>query len=153
MIYLSNFLRRIGDFLIEYRDRILKWALIAVSALLALILIYGAIENIVSSRSYKRINELEQQYRDAEARAKDFQAQADVMKAALDLKYAEISKLKEQAAAADAALARTRAQVAPLKERYEEARNTQIDNTLPAAADLSCADLCLRLAELGHPCR
>src|SRR5262245_44205880 len=96
MIYLSNFLRRIGDFLCEYRDLIIKWLLIAVSALLVILVIYGVVENIVRSRSYKRINELEQQYRDAEARAKDSQAQADAIRAALDLKYAELHKLKEQ---------------------------------------------------------
>jgi flagellar biosynthesis/type III secretory pathway M-ring protein FliF/YscJ len=152
MLFLSNFLRRAGDFLLEYRDRIIKWALIAVSALLVILLLYGFIENIVRSRSYKRINELEQQYQEAEARAKDFKAQADVLKAALDLNYAEQRKLKEQAAAADAALNRTRREVAPLKETYEKARNTPVD-TAADAADLDCADLCARLAELGHPCQ
>ena len=105
---LKNFVYRVGDFLIEYRDRIIKWALILAGALLGALMIYGIAESIERSRSDKRINELEQEYRDAEGRAKDFQAQADVMKAALDLKYAEISKLKEQAAAAEAAVARTR---------------------------------------------
>jgi len=150
---LHNFLYRVGEYARDNYRKLINWAIVAVSIFLAVLLIYGAIESFVRSRSYKRINELEQQYRQAEARAKDFQTQADVLKAALDLKYAEISKLKEQAAAADAAVARTRRESAPLKERYEEARNTPTDNTLPAAADLSCSELCKELSGLGHPCR
>ncbi|HEY7218995.1 MAG TPA: hypothetical protein VH985_11465 [Candidatus Binatia bacterium] len=147
-IYLSNFARRVGDFISQNRARLIRWLLILAGAVLVVALIYYGVERLQRWRYEQHVQALEKQFRDADARAKEAQARADAKQKEIDAKESELRELELRASAADAALRAARTAVAPLKEKYEEARNTPID-----PADTSCADACTELAAVDHPCR
>ena len=147
-IFVSNFARRAGDWLQANHNRLIKWLVIAAAAILAFLLIRYAVEEWQRSRYEKRIEMLERQIFDADAKAQAAEARAGAIQAALELKYAELRDLGARAANAEKNMRQTRTVYLPLKEKYEQAR----DNPMPIA-DLSCADLCAELAGLGHPCR
>jgi uncharacterized protein HemX len=147
-IFISNFGRRIADLIKQNRARLIKLALIVAAILAATIALYLSIEKIQSWRYEKRVQALEKQYQAADARAKELEAQAEATRQAIDSKQAEVQFLEARAQDAEKKLQQVRTIVLPLKETYEQARNTPV-----AAADTSCADVCAELARLGHPCQ
>jgi len=145
---LRNFLYRLGEYARENRNKLIKFALIIVGALLAGFIIYGIAESIERSRYYKSLDEFDKRIEQAEAKAKALEQQAGILKTALIAKYARLAELELQAKSADVKLQKTRTVYMPLEKIYEEIRNAP---ALPAAA-ISCADLCRQLSELGYPC-
>jgi chromosome segregation ATPase len=114
----------------------------------AFLLIRAGVEKWQRSRYEKRIQTLESQFREADAKAKEAEALAAAFASAIEAKQAELRELEIRAQAAETALRTTRTIVVPLKETYEKARNTPVVNT-----SVSCADVCKELAGLGHPCQ
>jgi flagellar biosynthesis/type III secretory pathway M-ring protein FliF/YscJ len=145
---LSNFLFRVRQYLGDNRARFIKWAIILAAAVLAIILIYGLVESVIKARYERRVQAYELELRDARERAKEAEARKAVIEAAIETKNAEIDKLEEMAALADKRLAQTRTIYLPLKEKYEEIRNTPVPDT-----PVSCTDVCAQLAELGYKCQ
>jgi Tfp pilus assembly protein PilN len=144
----NNFLYRVAQYLHDNRARLIRVALILAAILLAVFLIFAGVERWKERQYQKRLQSLDQQFQQSDADAKAAQARADAKQEEIDILKAEHKQLEARAAAAENAVQQTRTVVVPLKEKYEEARNTPVDTTDPA-----CADVCRELADLGHPCR
>src|SRR5262249_33683593 len=138
----------VSEYFHANRRLIVKSLLIAAAILIAFLLIRAGVERWQRSRYEKHVQALETQIRQADAKAKKAEAQAAAIALALETKQAELIDLQPRAAAAESALRKTRTVVIPLKEAYEQARDTPLSTT-----DVSCADVCKELAGLGHPCR
>jgi Tfp pilus assembly protein PilV len=154
-IFVSNFFRRVADYLLLNRRRLIKWLLITVAGLASAGLLYYGVEAIHRARYEKQIQALEKQFQEADARAKQLKSEADALKRDLDAKQAQYQFLEAAAKAADVKLTQTRRTATPLKEAYEHARN-DLPLPLPASV-ISCSDaraiVCSELAAAGHPCR
>lgn len=146
---LRNFLYRAGEYLHRNRARLIKWLLIAAAATLIIALIYYGVERWQRGKHEKRIDILEQQFRDAETKAQAAETRAAAAALAIEAKYAELRNLETRANAAEAALWKTRRAVAPLKENYDQARTAPMPT-----APVSCADACAELERLtGYRCQ
>src|SRR5262249_29934929 len=146
-IMLRNFLYRVSEYFHANRRLIVKSLLIAAAILIAFLLIRASVERWQRSRYEKHVQALETQIREAEGKAKEAEARAAAAALAIKAKQAELRDLQARAEAAEIALRTTRTIVVPLKEKYEQARNTPV-----VTADVSCAAVCAELAVLGHPC-
>lgn len=145
---LNNFLYRVGQYAKENRARLIKWALILAAVIVGALLIYYGVERFHARRFEKRVEALDKRYEKAEAEAKAAEALINALKVELRAKDALLEELDKQAAAAQKVVERTRTVYVSLKDEYEKTR----DNPLPAA-DVSCDDVCAKLAALGRPCQ
>jgi hypothetical protein len=145
---LSNFLFRVAQYARENRARIVKALVIAAAVIVAVLLIVAGVERWKQWRYEKRVQALEQQFRDADAKAKDAQQRADAKQREIDAKQSELQFWEARAQAADNALRNAKQKVVTLKETYETIRYT------PMPGDpVSCADACSKLAAIGYPCK
>ena len=147
-IFIKNFGRRVADWLSQNRARLTKWLIIAG----ALVLVYGLIclgvERLARARYEKRVQALDRQFRDADQKAKDAEARADIINRTIEAKQTELQFVQARADAAEKTLRETRTVIIPLKKHYEDIRNTPMPVT-----PVSCADACAELAAIGFPCR
>lgn len=148
-IYLSNFVHKVARYLRESRPLILKAVLLVVLALFILLAIRGIVEYVQKAKYEKRIDALEREYGTADARAKEMEQQAELLKRALELKYEQLEAIQRRAETAETNLRNARRSVTPLKEAYEETRNNI--NAVPA--DTTCADACRELSAAGYACK
>lgn len=147
-IYISNFLRNLARYFRESRAKWIKFLLIVAAAIIAFLLIRAGVERWQKARYEKRVQALEGQIREADARAKDAEERAATIQTAIEAKYVELRDLKGRAEIAEANLRNARRSVAPLKEAYEQTRLTPMP-----ADDAPCADACAELSRLGYPCK
>src|SRR5262245_34034617 len=101
---LSNFLFRIAQYVRENRQRLIKALFIAAAALIIALLIYYGVERIQRAKYGKRVQALEKQFQDADAKAKAAQARADAKEEEIHAKEAELQDLEVRAMAAENAL-------------------------------------------------
>lgn len=147
-IFLSNFFRRVGDWIGQNRARVIKWLVILAACLVVAGLIYHGVERWHKWRYEKAVQALEKQFQDADARAKAAEARANLIAEKIEAKEAEIRTLEAYAEKADAALLNARRNVAPLKVIYETIRTAP---DLPAC--VSYADACKELSAAGFACK
>jgi len=145
---LSDFLTHVKDYVHNNRARLAKFAFILALIIGAALLIYGIVGEIQKAKYDRRVNQLDEQFKTAEAKAQAAAQAADAYKTALDLKQSEIQFLTAKAEAADKRMGQTRTVYVQAKENYEQIRATPIP-----ATPVSCADLCRQLAELGYECK
>src|SRR5262245_20093451 len=132
-LLISNFCRRVADYVSQNKARLGKLIFILALIVGAALLLYGVVYSIQTARYEKRVNALDQQFKDAEAKAKEAEAKADAIARQLDAKQSELQFLEAQAKDADRRLQQTRTVYLPLKERYEETRIAPLP-----AAPVSC---------------
>lgn len=145
---LNDFLYRIGQWGRENRARLIGAVLIAGGAIVLALLIRYGVERI-QQWSYERgAAAKDQEFREADTKAKLHQARANALEAQIAAKDARIIELEKESVAAKVVYEKTRTVYLPLKETYEEAR----DNP-DVPVDISCADACRELAAVEHPCR
>lgn len=144
---LSNFLFRARQYASDNCARLIRAFVIAAGALIVAALIYYGVESWQRSRFERKVNALEALYRDADARAKEAEAQAELLKRAIDDKYAELRELETRAASAETALRTARGKVVTLKEEYETIRYRDVPDT-PVSVEAACA----KLAAIGYRC-
>lgn len=145
---LNNLLIHLGEYLSRNRQRIFKAFGIAIAALALFLLIVAGVEKWKRAKYEKQVNALEQQFKDADAKAKEAERQAEILKNAIDAKYDELRAIRDRAEASENRLRQTRTVYVPLKEDYEKVRNTPMPT-----GPVSCADICAELERLGFPCR
>lgn len=145
---IRNFLYRIEQWERDNRAKIIKVLAVASAALFVAYLIFAGVERLQRARYERRVNALEQQFRDADAKAKDAEARADAKAKEIDAKQAELQFLEARADAAEKRVSQTRARVVTLKETYENIRYVPMP-----AGPVSCADACAELAAVGYACR
>ena len=143
---LSDFLTHLKDYIHNNRARLAKIIFIIALIIGAALLIYGIVDNIQRARYEKKINELDQQFKDVEAKAQAHEQVANALKTAIAVRDVEIEHLTAQGKAADRVLVKTRTEYVTLKENYDETRNVPV-------VPMSCTDLCAELAALGYPCK
>jgi hypothetical protein len=146
-IFITNFLRRLGDFLHRNRAGVIKWVIILAAVLIGAWLIIYAIERL-QTWSYDRgaaAKNLE--IKALEDKAKEAEGRADVLRRALEIRYAYQHELEKRAEVAEAKLRDTKARVVTLKEAYETIRY------VPVAGPVSCESACSELAAIGFPCK
>lgn len=146
---LSNFLFRVRQWAYENRARLIR-ILLTVAAILALVfLIFAAVEKIQSWRYEKRVQALEKQFNDADAKAKAAEARAAKLEFEIDARKAELKDLQLRADAADAALKTAQGKTKILKEVYENTRIVPVPFT-----PISCPDACTEIERLvGYSCK
>lgn len=130
------------------RRTVLTFLLVAAAAVLALWLMRLGVERWQHARYEKRIEALETQIREADAKAKDAEARAKAAAEAAEAKEVELRDLRLRADAAESNLQTTRQKVVPLKEAYDRARNTPVPTT-----PVSVSEACRELAAAGYPCQ
>lgn len=145
-------MNRIINAILKYfsanRDRLIRALVVAAGILLLVLLIYYGVDYIQTARYEKRVAAADKAIAEADARAKAASDEAEILKDALEGKYAELVKLRSRAEIAEDALRNVRRVVVPLKKEYEEARN----NPMPAGP-VSCADACAVMASIGYSCK
>jgi hypothetical protein len=144
----SNFLFRIRQYLYDNRRSLIRIALTLAAILMAVFLIFAAVEKIQSARYEKRVQALEKQFQDKSAESAAAQARADALKVERDAKAAQVKELQKRAEVAEQALQSIRNVNVTLKGNYETARDTPMPFT-----PISVIDACIQLAELGRPCQ
>lgn len=148
MSYLNNFLFRLRQYARDNRDKLIRALVIAAAALFLVLLIYYGVEKI-QQWSYERgIRSVDAVVHAKEAEAKAHEARADEIAREIVIKEAIADEWEIRARAAEWKLAETGRAIAPLRKTYEETRDNP---DIPA--DISCADVCARLAALGHACQ
>jgi hypothetical protein len=146
---INDFLFRVRQYAYDNRAKLIRALLIAIGAIIFAALIWYGAEYVASGRLARKIAALEALERDASARAKEAEAEAETLKNAIEAKYAQIRAIQEQAARAETALMLARRNVEPLRKTYEQARS----NIADIPADTTCADACKALAAVGFPCQ
>lgn len=145
---ISNFLYRLGQWARENRAGLIRAIVIAAAAFALFFVGWYGVEEI-QRRSYERgVAAKDKQFREADARARKHQANADALKVEIEAKDAKIAKLEKDSTAAKVVYERTKTVYVSLKDEYEKAR----DNP-DVPADTTVADACTELAAIGHPCR
>lgn len=130
------------------RDKLIRAAVIAAAFLLLVLLIYYGVDYIQTARYEKRVAAADRAIAEADARAKEIEREAEILKDALSAKYSEMAAIRARAETAEARLRNARRIVTPLKETYEQARDNPV-----VPADTTCANACAELAGLSHPCK
>src|SRR5688572_30026162 len=148
-IFISNFGRRIADYLYQNRARLLRALVAATAALIIVALIFIGISRWKQWQYEKRVNALEKQFRDADAKAKAAETRADALKVEMGVREAELRNLEAQAQTLDAALKTARGRTITLKEAYETIRYVDV----PADVPVSVADACRDLAAVNYRCQ
>lgn len=147
-ILLSNFLRRLGDFLHQNRARVIKWLLILAAVLIGAWLIYYGVERFHAWRYEKAVEAKDREFRAAEAKINAAEAVINALKVEIAAKDALIEELDKQANAAQKVVEKTRTVYVSLKDEYEKTRDNP---NVPA--DISNCGACAELARAGHPCK
>lgn len=145
---LRNFLFRIRQYASDNRAKVIKWLLIAAAAFVLLWTVFYIVENVQRWKYEKQVQALDRQMKDLDQQAKDAEARAEVLKRAIDQKYAEIQFLEARANTAEAKLRDTKQKTITLKEAYETIRYVPMP-----VGPVSCLDACASLAAVGYPCR
>jgi Tfp pilus assembly protein PilN len=145
---LNNFLYRVAQYLHDNRARLIRIALILAAILLAVFLIFTGVARWKDWQYQTTIKDLDARFQQRDADAKAGQARADGLQIEIDALKAENKKREAQAKVLESALDEARKAVRPLKEKYEEIRNSPV-----VPVDVDCADLCARLAVLGYACK
>jgi|SRR5882672_3085843 len=128
--------------------KLIKIGAAMVAALLVFFAIRAGVEKWQAGKYEKHVQAMEQQVKDAEAKAQEAEQQASAIERILDAKQSELRDLQARADAAETNLRNARRSVTPLKEAYENTRNAPVSFT-----PISVADACIQLAELGHACQ
>ena len=144
---LNDFLTHLKDWVGQNKLRLSKIIFYVALVIGVALLIYGIVDSVQKARYEKRVNQLDQQFKEADAKAKDAEARAAEIGHQLDAKKSEVQFWQAQGQAADKKVAQTRTIYLPLKETYENTRTAPIPST-----PVSCADLCRQLSELGYKC-
>jgi uncharacterized protein HemX len=145
----SNFLFRVRQWAWENRARLIRFALILAAILLAVLLIFAAVEKIQSWQYEKRVQALEKQRRDAEDRAAAAEARKAELEKEMAAETARGEELKKQAKTLDAALKAAQGKTKILKETYETVRYVPIDPATPVSVESACREL----AAIGYECK
>ena len=144
---LSDFLTHLKDWITQNKVRLVKWLFYIALAIGAALLIYGIVDEAQKAKYEKKISELDQQFKNVEAKAQAHEQAAEALKTAIAVRDVEIEHLTAQGKAADRVLVKTRTEYVTLKENYDETRNA------PILDPVSCSDVCASLAALGYPCK
>lgn len=145
---MNRIINAILKYLNANRDRLIKALVVAAGILLLVLLIYYGVDYVQTARYEKRVAAADKAIAEADARAKGIEREAEILKDALEGKYAQLNALRTRAEIAEGALKNARRIVTPLKEEYEEARTNPV-----VPADTTCAAACAELAGLGHACK
>ena len=145
---LSDFLTHLKDYIHNNRARLAKILFYLALIVAAALLIYAVVDEIQRAKYERRVNQLDQQFKEAEAKAQAHEQAAEALKNALQIKEVEYARLEAEGHAADKRMVQTRTVYVQAKENYEQVRATPIPS-----GPVSCADVCAELERLGYPCR
>lgn len=145
----NNFLFRVRQWARDNRRSLIRIGAILLMALIVAALLFVAVARWKDRQYQKRVQTLEKQFADAEGRAKEHEARANLLGYEIDARKAELADLQAKADNAEALLKSARAKTITLKEAYETIRYVDV----PADAPVSVADACRELAAVEHPCK
>jgi hypothetical protein len=145
---LNDFLFRVRQYARDNRAKLIRAFIIAAGALLFAILIWYGAEYVASGKLLRKIEALEALERDASARAIEAEREAELLKAAILVKYDQVRELETRAANAETALRAARGKVITLKEEYETIRYRDVP-----VDPVSVVDICSKLRDkLQYSC-
>ena len=147
-LFLSNFGRRVADYVRDNRVRLIKLALVVAAAVIVALLLQYAVEKFYAWRYEKAVNALDRKFSEAESKAKAAEAREKALKVQIETLKAKQQFLEAQAKAADKRLSETTIVYRTVKEAYEVVRDNP---DVPAC--VSYADACKELAGLGFQCK
>jgi hypothetical protein len=145
---LANFLFRIRQYASDHRGKLIKVAIVVMGALILAWLIIYAMERFQEWGYDKGIKALDEKVLHYEAEAKAREAEAQILKNALQLRYAQLKAIQETVRTAEINLQNARHQSGQLKVIYEKTRD---DSNIPV--DISHCGACEELGLAGHPCK
>lgn len=145
----KNFLLHVGEWARNNRRSLIRIALIVTAILVAVFLVFAGVERWQNAKYEKRVQALTQQFKDADARAKEHEARAEQLEYEIEARKAELADLQARADAADAALKNAQGKTKILKEAYETIRYVPIDSATPVSVESACAEL----AGVQHYCK
>lgn len=145
----ENFLFRVRQWVYDNRRSLIRITLVVAAIVIAVFLIFAGVERIKEWKYEKRVRALEQQFHDAETRAREAEGRAVRLGYEIEARKAELAELQARADAADAALKTAQGKTKILKEQYETVRYVNV----PADTPVSVESACRELAAIGYECK
>jgi hypothetical protein len=147
-IYISNFGRRIADYLRQNPRRVIIWIVMAIAGVaFAWLMIYG-VERLEQWGYERGVEASEEKFQKANAEVRAAEARERALKEQIDILETEQRELEARADAAEKRRQQTQIVYRTVKEAYEIARDNPV---VPAC--VSRADACSELAGVNHPCK